>query len=40
MAEAMNRVNHNVQNRRVLLILLGVLTALIVVTVITVLVKN
>jgi hypothetical protein len=40
MAETMNQADPNLQNRRVLLILLGVLLTLIVITVITVLVKN
>jgi hypothetical protein len=40
MAETMKQADLNVQNRRVLLIVLGVLITLIAITVITVLVKN
>jgi len=40
MAESLKQANPNLQNRRVLLILLGVLITLIAITVITVLVKN
>jgi len=40
MAESMKQVDFNLQNRRLLLILLGVLAALIAITVITVIVRN
>ncbi len=40
MAEPMKQVDLNAQNRRVLLIVLGVLITLIAITVITVLVRN
>ena len=40
MAETMKQADLNVQNRRVLLIVLGVLITLIAITVITVLVRN
>jgi len=40
MAESMKQVDLNLQNRRLLLILLGVLVALIAITVVTVIVRN